>query len=133
MAKPSLLAHAAFCPPFTILQRFHLSTSPSGHLSLPSRRPLVFSASSSTLPECDDHVGSFTVGDRVRVIESNVVLWHRPAFRKEGFNPRGLVGTVVRVRNEQRLTVTKPLVVKFNEPPFSAHFSSDELELVSTS
>ena len=75
------------------------------------------------------------VDTRVRVITDDVTLWHHPKS-KDGLNPKGLTGTVVRIATIPRdgsatpISANYELLVKFDEPKLMAHFRADELQVI---
>lgn len=76
-----------------------------------------------------DQRPTFTEGQTVRVVKS-VNLKHVPKH-KEGYDAKGLTGTVARVYSEPELSPTLDIVVAFTEPAkFRAHFEPTELEAV---
>eukprot|EP00307_Rebecca_sp_RCC1486_P014903 CAMPEP_0119415530 /NCGR_PEP_ID=MMETSP1335-20130426/9523_1 /TAXON_ID=259385 /ORGANISM="Chrysoculter rhomboideus, Strain RCC1486" /LENGTH=127 /DNA_ID=CAMNT_0007440535 /DNA_START=9 /DNA_END=392 /DNA_ORIENTATION=+ len=75
-----------------------------------------------------DEAAAFEVGERVRVIASNLVLYHVPKHPE--LNPKGLDGTVAKLFGND-ISANLPIVVAFEEPrKFTAHFLASELERV---
>ena len=68
-------------------------------------------------------------GQRVRVIES-AMLMHVPGHNdKAGFDPKGCEGTVIRQYTEANLSPNRGVKVRFEEPKkWTAHFEPWELE-----
>jgi hypothetical protein len=67
-------------------------------------------------------------GERVKVCQ-NVVVYHHPQHRAEGFDLVGQEGEVVSVLTDYKgrvISPTHPVVVAFGK--FRAHFRADELE-----
>ena len=68
-------------------------------------------------------------GQQVRVIEEAMMM-HVPG-KKEGFDAKGSVGTVLRTYSEKNLSPNRGIKVEFQEPKkWVAHFERWELELV---
>jgi hypothetical protein len=75
----------------------------------------------------------FSAGDAVRVAGKPLLLYHLASARNEPFDVQGMEGTVFNVIDEvagSPISATKPVVVKFVDPKFMAHFDDDELEPV---
>jgi len=76
----------------------------------------------------DERPPAFDVGDTVRVKATGLVFMHVPKH-KAGFDPVGLVGTVLHRYQEENLSPNRPIKVQFQEPAkWVAHFEPDELE-----
>ena len=92
--------------------------------------------------------GDFKVGDKVKVL-SSMIIYQVKEYKKDGFDPKGLIGIVDELvlygrKNQTLCSAITPVKVKF-EPPFQGvndkidtlnrkfyvHFAGDELEKVS--
>lgn len=74
------------------------------------------------------------VGDRVRVLDKGILMYHFPGKINEPVPVSGLTGTVitdVSILNDVKLSATSPYIVKLDDYPKSrTHFSEDEVEVV---
>eukprot|EP00929_Paragymnodinium_shiwhaense_P084798 TRINITY_DN45384_c0_g1_i1.p1 TRINITY_DN45384_c0_g1~~TRINITY_DN45384_c0_g1_i1.p1 ORF type:complete len:351 (-),score=36.82 TRINITY_DN45384_c0_g1_i1:281-1333(-) len=70
------------------------------------------------------------VGQTVKVTSNDIVLRHLRKFSPAGFNPVGLVGIIEKNLEDDSLTHNRPILVKFAEPRFSAHFELEELQFL---
>eukprot|EP00284_Hemiselmis_tepida_P017096 CAMPEP_0174940490 /NCGR_PEP_ID=MMETSP1355-20121228/69287_1 /TAXON_ID=464990 /ORGANISM="Hemiselmis tepida, Strain CCMP443" /LENGTH=153 /DNA_ID=CAMNT_0016187545 /DNA_START=40 /DNA_END=501 /DNA_ORIENTATION=+ len=81
-----------------------------------------------------DHCGDFKEGDKVKVTAEGVVLFHvQPKEHPDGFKvPKGAEGVVAKLATEDKqgrpVSTNRPLIVKFENPKFQAHFEANELE-----
>ena len=72
---------------------------------------------------------SFSVGDRVRVVEP-IIVYHHPDHRSQEFNLQGQEGEVVQIVKEYQgrpVSANFPYLVKFGAK-FKVHLQSFELE-----
>jgi len=70
-------------------------------------------------------------GVRVRVVAENLDFKHVPKH-KAGFDPKGCVGTVVRVYKEENLSPNRHIKVQFDEPSkWIGHFEPEEIQVCS--
>ncbi len=78
-------------------------------------------------------IGDFNVGDRVRVIQNSITLF-TVKDHPDGYQvPKGAEGEIVKVitvdvKSGKPVSPNRPLLVKFNNPKFQAHFEARELE-----
>uniref|UniRef100_A0A0G4G9L5 Protein root UVB sensitive/RUS domain-containing protein n=1 Tax=Chromera velia CCMP2878 TaxID=1169474 RepID=A0A0G4G9L5_9ALVE len=82
---------------------------------------------------CDPESGNFCCGDVVKVESGDLRFWHKKQWKATGFNPEGLEGTVVRIRQDPAgiLSPDRPIVVEFSTPlPFKAHFEASEIKKI---
>mmetsp|Transcript_9749 Transcript_9749/g.29157 ORF Transcript_9749/g.29157 Transcript_9749/m.29157 type:complete len:154 (-) Transcript_9749:439-900(-) len=75
----------------------------------------------------------FSVGERVRVV-TDTIVYHYPK-KKDGLNTNGMVGTVIAIAtvvpgSTATISANRPLQVKLEDVPLSAHFEEGELEPV---
>lgn len=77
------------------------------------------------------------VGDRVRVLDKGIVLYHFPGKRNEPVPVAGLIGTVAKnisMQDGEKMSATLPYVVHLDDyPKKETHFSESELEVVDDS
>ncbi len=72
---------------------------------------------------------SFSVGDRVRVVEP-IIVYHHPDHRSQEFNLQGQEGEVVQIVKEYQgrpVSANFPYLVKFGAK-FKVHLQAFELE-----
>jgi hypothetical protein len=78
-------------------------------------------------------IGDFSVGDRVRVTQNSITLF-TVKDHPDGYQvPKGTEGEIVKVitidvKSGKPVSPNRPLLVKFNNPKFQAHFEARELE-----
>jgi len=99
-----------------------------------SRNPPERSGAMGACMMFPDHAGDFKEGDKVKVVTDDVVLFHvQPKDHPDGYTvPKGSEGIVNKVATEDRqgraVSANRPLIVKFENPKFMAHFEACELE-----
>mmetsp|Transcript_41140 Transcript_41140/g.102916 ORF Transcript_41140/g.102916 Transcript_41140/m.102916 type:complete len:154 (-) Transcript_41140:62-523(-) len=99
-----------------------------------SRTPPARSGAVGACMMFPDHAGDFKAGDKVRVVSDDVVFFHvKPAEFPDGYTvPKGAEGVVFKVATEDRqgraVSANRPLIIKFEDPKFQAHFEACELE-----
>ena len=102
-------------------------------LRLPSKLCHFRSGSLGASMVLSDLISDFNVGDRVRVAQSSIVLF-TVKDHPDGYSvPKGAEGQIVKVitkdlKSGKPVSPNRPLLVKFENPKFQAHFEARELE-----
>ena len=80
-------------------------------------------------------IGDFNVGDRVKVAKSSITLFTVKDYPNGYLVPKGAEGQIIKVitmdiKSGKPVSPNRPLLVKFENPKFQAHFEARELERV---
>jgi hypothetical protein len=82
-----------------------------------------------------DLIGDFSVGDRVKVAQESIVLFTVKDYPDGYPVPKGAEGQILKVitadpKSGKPVSPNRPLLVKFDNPKFQAHFEARELERI---
>ena len=80
-------------------------------------------------------IGDFQVGDKVKVKDGSIRLWNvAPKENPDGYLvPKGKLGEIIKLvtkdaKTGKPVSPNRPILVKFQDPQFTAHFEQRELE-----
>ena len=78
-----------------------------------------------------ENPNNIKMGDRVKVVAGFVKMMHLPKF-KQGLEVMGLEGEVMDLlffsKDGVEVSTNRPVLVKFDDPKFRAHFEFEEIE-----
>eukprot|EP00187_Rhodella_violacea_P001899 CAMPEP_0174891060 /NCGR_PEP_ID=MMETSP0167-20121228/6164_1 /TAXON_ID=38298 /ORGANISM="Rhodella maculata, Strain CCMP736" /LENGTH=127 /DNA_ID=CAMNT_0016129077 /DNA_START=40 /DNA_END=423 /DNA_ORIENTATION=+ len=121
---------AAFLAPFTPHSAFAPSRATTAGVAPARRSPLSpLPCRLPSRPASSVVVAVFAPGDAVRVKKA-IKMYHVGKTKGSPVDVKGMQGVVAKIIDTDVISATKPVVVKFAEPKFMAHFEEEELEKV---